>query len=153
MPVSFSRSLFAASFTVFLSAGCSAVDAKTGAPQGTCGIAAPGGAQATPGGSYYPVGAAKTPAAPTCEGNTGSACNDCEGAHCCGTRSACYGDPVCACADQAFDTCLDAAAATSATEIAARTSQCWAKFSVAGTVEQARIACQRSWCKMECEVP
>ena len=39
------------------------------------------------------------------------------------------------------------------TAVAERTGQCWETFSAAGDVEQARIACQRSWCPMECGVP
>jgi hypothetical protein len=128
---------------------CSSVEAKVGAPQGACGIDAGAPGPAMSGSSYYPVGTRQTPAAATCAGNTGSSCDDCESAHCCSTRSACYGDPVCACADLALDHCLDDASAA----VADRNTQCWNTFSAAGNVEQARIACQRSWCQMECGVP
>lgn len=146
--------LIAASLAAFLAAGCSFADARVGAPQDACGIEDEGQVETTlrPG-NYYRAGAASGSAAPICEGNTGSACNDCEGAHCCARRSACYGDPVCACADLALDGCLDDAKAAPAAEIAARTSQCWSTFSAAGTVEQLRVACQHAWCQMECQVP
>jgi hypothetical protein len=144
----------AASLVAFLAASCSFADAKVGARQDACDIAAAGQMQTTPHtGSYYRVGTASTAAAPVCEGNTGDACNDCESAHCCARRSACYADPVCACADLALDRCLDDANAAPAVELAARTSQCWNTFSATGTVEQSRVACRRAWCQMECELP
>ena|SRR5450432_2973958 len=148
-----SISFFVVSLLALVGAGCSSVEAKVGAAQAACGLDSKSGTPATQGGGYYPVGAAKTPASPTCEANTGSACDDCEGTHCCATRSACYGDPVCACADLAFDHCLDDAETAPAAEIAAQRSQCLAAFSAAGTAEKARIACQRAWCQTECEVP
>src|SRR5881394_1184324 len=129
--------LAAALVAALLSTSCSWVDARVGAPQEACGTESEASGQAVSGNNYYPVGARQTAAAPTCAGNTGSSCDDCEGAHCCATRSACYGDPVCACADLALDECLDDAAASTA--VAERTDQCWKTFSAAGNVEQARI--------------
>src|SRR4051812_2281027 len=82
----------------FFAAACSFTDGKIGAPQDACDLGDAGPEQITPGaGGYYRVGASSTSAAPVCEGNTGSACDDCESTHCCARRSACYGDPVCAC--------------------------------------------------------
>lgn len=144
----------AASLTALLAWGCSFADARVGARQDACDLADDGSVQSTPHtGSYYRVGAATTAATPVCEGNTGSACDDCESAHCCARRSACYGDPVCACADQALDRCVDDARAAPAEEIAARAARCWDTFSATGTVEQARVACRRAWCQMECALP
>jgi hypothetical protein len=91
--------------------------------------------------------------APTCATDTGSPCDDCENTHCCATRSACYGDPVCACADVALDECLDAAESSAMAGAPAQTSGCWNVFSARGTVEQARVACQRAWCQTECGLP
>jgi hypothetical protein len=137
-----------------LAAGCSFADAKVGARQGACDLTGTGNTQATPHGkSSYRAVAASTSAAPVCEGSNGNACDDCESAHCCASRSACYGDPVCACADLALDGCLDEADAAPAEEIAARESQCWNVFSAIGTVEQARVACRLAWCKVECASP
>ena len=143
-----------ASLAAFLAAGCSFADAKVGAPQEACNLGDAGHVQGTPGaGSYSRVSEVSTSAAPVCMGNTGSACDDCEGVHCCARRSACYGDPVCACADLALDRCLDDAKVAPAAEVAARTSECWGTFSATGTVEQARVACQRAWCQTECLGP
>jgi len=142
----------AALVAALLSTACSWTDARVGAPQEACAIESAASGPAMSGSSsYYSVGARQTAFPPTCAGNTGSSCDDCESAHCCATRSACYGDPVCACADLALDHCLDDAAVSTA--VAERTGQCWKTFSAAGDVEQARIACQRSWCQMECGVP
>ncbi len=136
-----------------LTAGCSFADAKVGAPQDACDLGDAGHVQGTPGASGYSrVSEASTSAAPVCV-STGNACDDCEGAHCCARRSACYGDPVCACADLALDRCLDDAEVAPVAEVAARSSECWGTFSATGTVEQARVACQRAWCQTECLGP
>jgi hypothetical protein len=75
----------------------------------------------------------------------------CENTHCCAARSACYGDPVCACADLGLDECLDAA--ESSADAPGDVARCWSAFSAKGTVEAERVACERAWCQRECSVP
>ncbi len=133
-----------------LAGGCSFADAQVGARQDTCDLNG-GHAQTPPRASgYYRSDPVDPSAPPVCEGNTGRACDDCESAHCCARLSACYGDPVCACADLALDQCLDQAKAAPVAEVAARASECWNTFSAAGIVEEARVACRRAWCEPEC---
>ena len=139
---------FATLLVVF---GCSFVDPQAGAPQTACGISFGGSSASGSGTGYYGSGSASARGEPTCAASAGSPCNECENAHCCATRSACYGDPVCACADLALDECLDAAE-TSADEAAQR-SVCWSTFALKGTVEQERVNCQRAWCQTACAVP
>ena len=50
--------------------------------------------------------------------------------------------PVCVSTGNACDDCEGA-----------RSSECWGTFSATGTVEQARVACQRAWCQTECLGP
>jgi hypothetical protein len=134
-----------------LLAGCSRFDPHVGALQATCG-SSKGNEQQTPRDPGYPGGSrAPAPAVPTCQADGGSACNDCENLHCCATLSACYGDPVCGCADSALDQCLDAA--EQAADAAEQIGRCWSNFARHGSVEQDRVACQDAWCKAECEVP
>lgn len=148
------RTLGASLSFLFVALGCSFADPQAGAPQAACGIGTGGGSQAGPGASYYGTSASSTMTAPTCATNSGSTCDDCESTHCCATRSACYGDPVCACADEALDECLDATVMNvTAAGAPAQTSGCWNVFSAKGTVEQARVACQRAWCQTECGIP
>jgi hypothetical protein len=130
--------------------GCTFVDPHVGALQAACEMAAgpvPSG-QGT--GSYGMT--PKAQSTPICASNTGNACDDCENAHCCPTHSACYGDPVCACADLALDECLDAIDAGPA-DHQTRVSDCWSAFAAKGSPEQARVSCQRSRCQTECGVP
>ncbi|HEY4103493.1 MAG TPA: hypothetical protein VGM44_06360 [Polyangiaceae bacterium] len=134
-----------------ISTGCSFVDPHAGASQTECGIAFGGSGQTSGGSSYYGSTAHATAAGPSCALTTDNPCDQCETTHCCATRSACYGDPSCACADETLDECLDDAE-MSANE-AAEQSQCWNAFSTRGAAEQARVACQRAWCQSECEVP
>jgi hypothetical protein len=136
---------------LFLGAGCSFVDPQAGAAQAACGISGGGASQTGPGAAYYGTPTTQTTksGAPTCATVPMSPCDDCESTHCCATRSACYGDPVCACADAALDECLDQAATGASTDV----TRCWDLFAAKGTVEQARVACQRSWCQTECKIP
>ena len=138
---------------IVLVLACSGLDPRVGARQGKCGVSLTQSGQSTTGSSYPSVGSGQSSATPACEGNTGEPCNDCESAHCCASRSACYGDPVCACADQVLDQCLDEAGTAPMAEAAEQAAGCWRTFWLAGSVEQARITCQRSWCQAECGVP
>ncbi len=133
-----------------VTAACSFVEPHQGSTQALCGIAAGGSGQTGASAAYY--GVPMMPAAgPSCSIDSDDPCDVCEITHCCATRSACYGDPTCACADVALDQCLDVAE-TSADE-AASSSQCWSAFTAKGSVEQARVTCQRAWCKTECAEP
>jgi hypothetical protein len=136
----------AACCLLVLGQGCSFVDPQVGLSQVSCGISAGGASQS--GSSYYGTNTSPTGSTPACQTNATSSCDDCEAAHCCATRSACYGDPVCACADLNLDECLDAAAGQ-----ATQVSQCWSIFSGKGTTEQARSSCQRAWCQAACNIP
>jgi hypothetical protein len=136
--------------------GCPLVDPQVGPAQASC---APAGESS---GSYSYGGATSSgsSADESCPMDAGNACDDCESLHCCATRSACYGDPVCDCADQALDACLNAAgddAAAHASDAAADASgavtRCWDAFSATGQVAQARVSCQRMWCQQACAVP
>lgn len=138
---------------LFVAAGCSLVDPQVGAAQAWCGLSTGGGSNSGPGSNYYHRNASQPSIAPTCEAQPESACNDCEAAHCCATRSACYGDPVCACADLSLDECLEAAEAGSPEDQPAAIAHCWSNFSETGTVERARVSCQRAWCQSECQIP
>ena len=136
-----------------LAAGCSFGDARVGAAQTACGVDDAGQPPTKPGAAgYYAVGS-KTSAAPTCETHGDSACDVCEATHCCTPRSACYSDPVCACADLTLDHCRDDAEAAADAEVDAGVARCWSAFSARGAVERDRVACQRGWCQKECEVP
>ena len=155
MPVRVRARLWlAGALAALLAAGCSFVDANVGARQDACDRVDGGHLQTAPDtGNDYRLGAAVTSAPPVCEGNSGRTCDDCESAHCCARRSACYADPVCACADLTLDQCIDDAKASPEAELAARTIQCWTAFSAVGTVERARVACRLAWCRVECELP
>ncbi|HEX3775501.1 MAG TPA: hypothetical protein VHV51_13610 [Polyangiaceae bacterium] len=148
--MSFSRFVLGASWLATCPA-CSFVDPHAGPTQTECGISFGGSAQTGAGSSYYGSTAHPTAAGPSCALSTDNSCDQCETTHCCATRSACYGDPSCACADQALDACLDQAETSS--NQGAQQSLCWNAFSARGTAEQARVACQRAWCQSECEVP
>ncbi len=129
-------------------AGCSALSPQVGPDQESCGedAAAPVAAGQT---GYGPAPtAAPANVSPLCSPDGGEACDDCESQFCCATRLACYGDPVCACADRAWDRCMD-----DATRSASQKNACWAAFTSEGTVEAARVACERTWCKVACNVP
>ena len=130
--------------------GCSFAEPQQGQVQSLCGIAAGGSGQGSASAAYYGVPMTEA-AGPSCSVDSDDPCDVCEVTHCCATRSACYGDPTCACADIALDQCLDIAA-TSADETA-NASQCWNTFKAKGSAEQARVTCQRAWCKTECAVP
>jgi len=135
----------------YVLSACSYVDPHVGAAQTSCGLDVAGSSQASSGSSYYGASPSSAPAGSTCALTTDNPCDACETAHCCATRTACYGDPTCACADVALDQCLDDAE-TSDDPTASR-SKCWSAFGAKGSVEQARVACERAWCQTECEVP
>lgn len=141
------RRSFALGVLLLLGGGCSFVEPEAGAPQAACGITTSGSSEH--GAGYY--GAAHASDTPTCAASTGSACDACENAHCCAARSACYGDPVCACADLGLDECLDGA--ESSADEPGEVGRCWAAFSAKGMVEAERVACERAWCQRECAVP
>jgi hypothetical protein len=129
-------------------AGCSAFSPQVGPDQESCGedaaVAAPAGQT-----GYGPAPTvAPTNVSPRCSPDGGEACDDCESQFCCATRLACYADPVCACADRAWDRCTD-----DATRSASQKAACWAAFTSEGTVEAARVACERTWCQAVCNVP
>jgi hypothetical protein len=136
---------FAAAALIAAASGCSLFDPQVGANQAACGQEA-GVASA----GYGPSN--KADAGGTCGADAGSACDDCESTHCCATRLSCYGDPVCDCADQALDSCLemagddDAAASDSV-------ARCWNQFSASGHIAQARLSCERAWCQDVCAIP
>src|SRR5450432_115596 len=121
---------------LILGVGCSFVEPQAGAPQAACGISFGGGSQSGTGAGYYGTSSGQTLGAPTCAASMDSAdstCDACENTHCCATRSACYGDPVCACADLKLDECLDAAETSAAADEPALLSRCWNAFSAKGT--------------------
>jgi hypothetical protein len=128
-------------------AACSVADPRFGASQVDCGLAVASTGQTGPG-NY---GATQRQRTPTCELVVDNPCDVCESTHCCATRSACYGDPSCACADQALDECLDDA--ETSTDEHAASAACWNTFADRGIAESARVACQRAWCQTECGVP
>ncbi|HYQ02808.1 MAG TPA: hypothetical protein VER96_29255 [Polyangiaceae bacterium] len=138
---------------LLMGVGCSFVDPQVGAVQAVCGFDAGGGSPSGPGPGHYQRSTNQTGMTPICEAHPESTCNDCEATHCCATRSACYGDPTCACADLTLDECLEAAEANASEDQPASTSHCWNSFSASGTVERARVNCQRAWCQSECEIP
>jgi hypothetical protein len=128
--------------------GCSLFDPQVGADQAACGEEA-GGAS---GGGYGSNPNAD--AGGICGADAGSPCDDCESAHCCATRLACYGDPVCHCADQALDSCLDLVSGDDAAPAASDSAtRCWNLFSASGHVAQARVSCERAWCQDLCGIP
>jgi hypothetical protein len=130
---------------LLVGAGCSFVDPQVGLSQVSCGIGTGGASQSGP--AYYGTSPSQTTSTPTCQTSSASSCDDCEATHCCATRSACYGDPVCACADLNLDECLDAAAGQPA-----QISRCWSIFAGKGTTEQARSSCERAWCQAACSI-
>jgi|SRR5580658_739803 hypothetical protein len=136
--------------------GCAAIDPEVGPSQESCGIdataaspASNAGYGSTPSSGYGP------PLQPSpsqrCTPDAGNPCDDCESRYCCMTRMACYTDPVCTCADQAMDTCLAATDEGGAVP-SSQAARCWSAFSAFGTVEQARVACERTWCAVACTV-
>ncbi len=142
---------------VFFAAGCTALDPEVGPSQEACGAdAASAGASGTTGYGSTPTSGytASDPAAQsqTCALDAGSPCDDCESRYCCMTRSACYADPVCVCADQALDGCLASTSEGGAVPPPQATA-CWNAFSAYGTVELARIACEQAWCAVACAIP
>jgi hypothetical protein len=120
---------------------CSFLDPSVGPNQAACS-ARSGSASST---GY---GSAAADAAGTCGSDAGSACDDCESRWCCHTRNACYADPVCDCADEAMDTCMEMAAGEDAA-----TGRCWSVFGESGDVAKSRLACLRAWCQGVCGLP
>ena len=144
---------------VAATAGCDVLDPKVGPSQESCGVdaIAPGAASGAYGGAGTKTGSAYGASAGTstsstvaiCALDAGSTCDDCESQFCCTTRTACYEDPVCICADRGLDRCLTATAPGDASGIDA----CWDAFEENGTVEAERVACEKTWCQGPCGVP
>ncbi len=136
--------------------GCSSVDPQVGSSQESCGVDAASPATAKGSAGYSSTssgpGTPQTGASLVCMLDAGSPCDDCESTYCCTTRTACYTDPVCICADRALDLCSDSTDNGGATP-SAQTAACWAAFSARGTVEQARVACEKAWCATACALP
>ena len=149
----FTRALGQSFSALLACVACSFIDPQAGAPQAACGIDTGAASQNGQPAGYYGMSSGQGLGAATCATSSQSVCNACESAHCCATRSACYGDPVCACADLTLDQCLEAAATVALADAPAALSRCWDQFSARGTVEAARVACQRSWCRAECALP
>lgn len=129
--------------------GCSLLDPKVGPAQAACDDQ-----QGGSNGSGY--GPSTPDASGTCGSDAGSDCDDCESQHCCQTRLSCYGDPVCNCADQALDMCLQMASnddAGTTTDGSDPVARCWDAFSATGRIAQARLACERAWCQVACAIP
>jgi hypothetical protein len=150
--------VIAPTLLVAATAGCDVLDPKVGLSQESCGVdaIAPsaaggeyGGAGTKTSSAYGASSGASTSTAAICELDAGSTCDDCESQFCCTTRSACYEDPVCICADQGLDRCLNATHAGDTSAIAA----CWDAFEENGTVEVERVACEKTWCEGPCAVP
>jgi len=138
--------------------GCSAIDPQVGPSQESCGAKVAGAGNGSGNAGYPPTPSSGSQASPaaapwqTCSADAGSPCDDCESKWCCMTRLACYADPVCACADQALDACLDSTEQDGGVPSAGATA-CWTAFSARGTVEEARVACVRAWCSNPCSGP
>jgi hypothetical protein len=128
--------------------GCSLVDPRVGPLQASCTAGEQGdyGSGGTSSG-YGDDGGA------TCGPDSGRACDDCESLHCCETRLACFGDRVCGCADQALDGCLGMAGGNDDGGAPDASARCWAAFAASGTIAQARVSCQRTWCQQACSIP
>jgi hypothetical protein len=88
-----------------------------------------------------------------CGTDSGNACDDCESLHCCSTRQACYGDRTCGCADQALDDCLGMLGGDGGGDGSDANARCWNAFVASGTIAQARVSCQRTWCQQVCAIP
>ena len=75
-------------------------------------------------------------------------CDRCENMHCCSTRFGCYDVAACSDANDAFDVCLMAAGASQPA-----ITDCWNTFENSGPAAGARVDCQRTYCRTECELP
>jgi hypothetical protein len=105
----------------------------------SCGPAYPGGA---------PTGSAGQMAFCTDDGGPlPDDCDACEAASCCALRVACYGDPTCACADDALDACNGSSAGADAG------ASCWSAFAAANSVAEQRYECLRAACRDVCSIP
>jgi hypothetical protein len=132
--------------------GCSLLEAKVGEEQDVCPGYASGYTSSGGGGGSNPYvstsSSGATPNTSVCLADAGSACDDCESVWCCTERAACYGDPVCRCADWNLDQCQgndgDSGSAWAA---------CWSAFGTRGTVEAERLACLQAWCASACGTP
>jgi hypothetical protein len=81
-------------------------------------------------------------------------CDTCENSHCCATRFGCYDNTGCSAANDAFDGCLSAATGDGGpADAGAAIAKCWSDLAASGAVANARVTCQRTYCKAECEVP
>src|SRR5579864_8448351 len=119
--------------------GCAEIEPQVGDSQESCGgnvpgAPAPGGNSpyGSTGTSMYGGASAVTSPAVACVADAGSACDICESTYCCMTRLACYRDPVCFCADQALDKCIDVASSKGS---ASAGQACVDVFAAHGTVE------------------
>jgi hypothetical protein len=136
-------------------AACSAINPEVGPSQESCGIGAVGSAGPSGNGGYgsnpYGGSSSKAASSQSCSIDAGSPCDDCESKYCCTTRAACYADPVCICADNAMDGCLSSTDQMGTVPSAPATG-CWNAFASRGTVEAARVACERAWCTGPCAI-
>jgi hypothetical protein len=137
-------------------AACSAIDPQVGPSQESCGVSAIGTTGPSGNGGYgsSPYGgysSSKPASSESCGIDAGSPCDDCESKYCCATRTACYADPVCTCVDQAMNTCLSSTDQMGNVPSAAANA-CWNAFASGGTLEAARVACERAWCPGPCAI-
>ncbi len=151
------RSCYLTLLAVASVAGCTAFDPKVGASQDSCGVdlderqpTASSGYGATATSGYGSAMAAAQSCTPV---DGGSACDTCESTYCCTTRLACYRDPVCVCADEVLDSCLDGLADAKTAPSSQQLDACRDAFSARGTVELARMTCQQAWCATACALP
>jgi hypothetical protein len=87
-------------------------------------------------------------------GYVDNACDTCENTHCCTTRFGCYDDTTCNTANDAFDACMSAATGDGGpADAGAAIAKCWSDLAASGAAASARVACQRTNCKADCEVP
>src|SRR5262249_32643986 len=87
--------------------------------------------------------------AAVCATDSGDACDDCVGAHCCAQEDACYNDNVCSTADGALDTCLDTADGGADGGVGA----CWNTFKASGQPAVDIYNCKHTYCLNECNAP
>jgi hypothetical protein len=130
-------------------ASCSFITPEVGNFRGSC----KGGSGGYAGYAGYDAGAPGDPDPRCIPAETDDACAICEDTHCCGTRFGCYDDAACSCADQEFDECLEEIADPQTEDGTAATAHCWEEFTRSNARAQARVDCQRGFCKEECGVP
>jgi hypothetical protein len=139
-------------------AGCGAFDPRVGASQESCGVDLDD-AGAAPGNAGYgatassPNGGSMGSSQSCAPVDGGSSCDTCENTYCCMTRLACYADPVCVCADETLDSCIESLEDGTSAPSAPQIATCRNAFSARGTVEAARMTCLQTWCATACAVP